>query len=157
MYEQHSRATFSSGSKPIYLSLMLSLYLSKPQERRTFPVPCRAVNQKLAPRMLLVSIRSILRSSLRDGSCELLENLLGIFPVDASIGDRDTVFETYSSQSYKSKVNRYRHTLFALLWHLLVALVDMTLNHDTHDRSLAGLDLLCQSVSNLGLIVVVLF
>lgn len=45
------------------------------------------------------------RSPLCDGGSQLLEHLLGIFPVDASVCDGNTVLQTF----------------LALLWDLLVA------------------------------------
>jgi hypothetical protein len=44
--------------------------------------------------MLLVTVDAVLRPSLGDGGRKLLEDLLGVFPVDACIGDRDTILET---------------------------------------------------------------
>jgi hypothetical protein len=44
--------------------------------------------------MLLVAVDADERPPLRHGVCELLEYLLGICPVDASISDGDAVLET---------------------------------------------------------------
>lgn len=64
----------------------------------------------------------------------------GVVPVDAGIGDADTVLKTIT----------------AALGDLLVALVDVALNHDTHDGSLALGDLLSDHGGNLWLVLVVL-
>jgi hypothetical protein len=46
--------------------------------------------------MLLVTIGAVSRPPLSDRLCEVLEHLLGVFPVDASIGDGDAVLETWA-------------------------------------------------------------
>lgn len=72
---------------------------------------------------------------------ELLENRNGIFPVDASIGDGDTLLESRKATS---------------LGHLLVALVQVRLNHDSDNAVLALADLVTNDLGDLGLILVVL-
>ena len=107
-----------------------------------------------------MAIRSLSAStnSLRKG----LEGRLGVFPADTSIGDTDTILETGFAlrgnllTSYKciSVCLFFDHTQPGL-WFLLT-LVDVALNHDTHDRILARSNLLSKDTSHLGLVLVVL-
>ena len=79
-------------------------------------------------------------SSFSDGRCKTLEDFYSAFPVDASVCDADTLLE--SDWSF----GRY----------FLVALVDIRLNHNTNDRSLASTKLVANNLCYLGLISVVL-
>jgi hypothetical protein len=71
---------------------------------------------------------------------ELLENLNGSLPVNAGVGDTDTLLEAG----------------WTLLWNLLVALVDVGLDHDTNNGTLAGADLVTNDLGDLWLVAVVL-
>jgi len=72
--------------------------------------------------------------------CQRLQRSLGIFPADTRVRDADSVLEAG----------------LALRRHLLVALVDVALDHDTHDGGLALGNLLGEHSGNLGLVLVVL-
>jgi hypothetical protein len=45
--------------------------------------------------MLLVTVGAVSRPPLGDRLCKVLEHLLSVFPIDASIGDGDAVLETW--------------------------------------------------------------
>lgn len=75
-----------------------------------------------------------------NGVGEGLQRSDSIVPVDAGVGDADTVLKTIT----------------ATRGNLLVALVDVALNHETHDGRLALGNLLRDHGGNLGLVLVVL-
>lgn len=79
-------------------------------------------------------------SSLTDSLCELLKDLNGAIPVNASISDRDTLLEA----------------CWTLLWNLLITLVNVGLDHDTDNRALTSAELVTNDLGNLWLIAVVL-
>jgi hypothetical protein len=84
--------------------------------------------------------RALVRPPLGDSRREVLESVNGALPVDASVGDGDTLFQTTR----------------ALGWDLLIALVDVGFDHDTNDASLAVADLVGNVLGYEGLVAVVL-
>lgn len=86
------------------------------------------------------AIGSDVLSSLLDGIGQLGQNEFGILPTDTCIGDGDCVFETRLS----------------FLGHLLVALVDVRFDHDTHDGFFTSGNLGREFVGDLGLVLVIL-
>lgn len=80
------------------------------------------------------------RSPRANGLGQLLEDFDGGFPVDAGVGDADAFFELG----------------WSLGGHLLVAFVDVGLDHDAYDGRLACSDLVADGLGNLGLVAVVL-
>ena len=82
----------------------------------------------------------LVRPPLSDGRGQVLERVDGALPVDASIGDGDTLLQAAR----------------ALRWDLLVALVDVGLNHDTDDAGLAVANLVGNVLCYEGLVAVVL-
>lgn len=83
---------------------------------------------------------ALVRSALCNSSSKVLEHAHSSVPVNARIGDGDALLEA----------------TWALCRNLLVALVDVGLDHDTNDAGLAVADLICDILSDLGLIAVVL-
>ena len=83
---------------------------------------------------------ALVRPALRDSSGEILEHTNSGVPINASIGDRDTLLEAAGT----------------LRGDLLVALVDVGLDHDTNNAGLAIADLVCDVLGDLGLVAVVL-
>ena len=79
-------------------------------------------------------------SSLTNGSGEILENILGSVPVDASVGNADTSLQA-------------RGTLGG---NLLVALVEVRLDHDTDNGVLTCAELVGDDLGDLGLVSVIL-
>lgn len=79
-------------------------------------------------------------TSLTDSLSQVLESGNCRFPVDAGISDRNTLLEAR----------------WTLGWDLLVALVDVGLDHDTDDGLLAGAKLVADSLGNCWLVAVVL-
>lgn len=84
--------------------------------------------------------RAILLPSGAHGRCEVFENGDGVLPVDAGISDTDTLLQRRG----------------AFLRDLLVAFVDVGLNHDANDGALSLAELLSDYGSDLGLVLVVL-
>lgn len=78
--------------------------------------------------------------SLRDSSSKVLKRLNSGIPIDASISDGDALLKTAR----------------ALGWNLLVTLVDVGLNHDTDNASLAVADLVSNVLCYKGLVAVIL-
>jgi hypothetical protein len=78
--------------------------------------------------------------AIPDRSGKILENRDGVVPVDAGIGDADALPQ--SSGAFGR--------------HLLVALVDVGLDHHTDDGSLALAKLVGDDLGNLGLVAMVL-
>lgn len=81
----------------------------------------------------------ILRPSCLNGGSKVLEYTNGGVPVYAGIGDGDALFQPAG----------------ALRWDLLVAFVDVGLNHDANDARLAFAELVRDSLRYLGLVAVV--
>lgn len=79
-------------------------------------------------------------SAIPDSSSKVLKNGDGVVPVNASISDADTLLQGG----------------WAFGRYLLVALIDVGLNHDANDGSLALAELISNDLSNLGLVAVVL-
>lgn len=79
-------------------------------------------------------------AAFSDGIGKLLEDFDGGFPVDTSIGDTDTLLETR----------------WSLGRNLLVAFVDVGLDHDTDDGFFTSTELVADNLGYLGLISVVL-
>jgi hypothetical protein len=78
--------------------------------------------------------------TLGNGCSEVLEHSLGRLPVYAGVGDGDTLLQAAGS-----------------LWrYLLVALVDVGLDHDADDAGLATADLVGNVLGYLGLVSVIL-
>jgi hypothetical protein len=77
---------------------------------------------------------------LRNSRRKVLKHSDGALPVNASIGDGDALFEAAG----------------ALGWDLLVALVDVGLDHDADDAGFAVADLICDVLGYEGLVAVVL-
>ena len=77
--------------------------------------------------------------SLRDSSSKVLKRLNSSLPIDAGISDGDALLKTAR----------------ALGWNLLVALVDIGLNHDTDNASLTVADLVSNVLGYKGLVAVV--
>lgn len=84
--------------------------------------------------------RSVLGTSDSDSICQILESGDGRLPVDAGIGDGDTLLESR----------------WTLGWNLLVALVDVGLNHNTDDGVLSGAKLVTNDLGDTWLVAVVL-
>ena len=80
-------------------------------------------------------------SSRPDGVCQLFEHVDRGGPVDAGVGDADALLERGET---------------TLGWDLLVALIDVGLDHDADDGLLALTELVADSLSDLGLVPVVL-
>jgi hypothetical protein len=83
---------------------------------------------------------ALVRPTLRNSGSKVLEHTNSGVPVNASIGDGDTLLKAAR----------------ALRGDLLVALVDVGLDHDTNDAGLAVADLVCDVLGDLGLVAVVL-
>ncbi len=83
---------------------------------------------------------ALVRPPLGDSRRKVFESVDGGLPVDASIGDGDALLQTAR----------------ALRWDLLVALIDVGLNHDTDYASLAVADLVGNVLGYEGLVAVVL-
>jgi hypothetical protein len=83
---------------------------------------------------------ALVRPALCNSGSKVLEHAHGGVPVNARIGDRDALLEAAG----------------ALRGDLLVALVDVGLDHDTNDAGLAVADLVCDVLGDLGLVAVVL-
>lgn len=79
-------------------------------------------------------------ASLADSLSQVLESGNGRIPVDAGIGDGHALPEAG----------------WTLGWDLLVALIDVGLDHDTDDRLLAGAELVADSLGDGWLVSVVL-
>lgn len=82
---------------------------------------------------------ALIRPALRNSSGKILEHANRCVPVNARIGDGDALLEAAG----------------ALWWDLLVALVDVGLNHDTDDAGLAVADLVSDLLGDLGLVAVI--
>jgi hypothetical protein len=82
----------------------------------------------------------LVRPPLGDGRRKVLESVDSTLPVNASIRNGDTLLQAAG----------------ALRWDLLVALVDVGLDHDTDDASLAVADLVGNVLGYEGLVAVVL-
>lgn len=78
-------------------------------------------------------------ASLADGGCEALEDVNRALPVDAGVGDADSLLQRGG----------------ALGGYLLVAFVDVGLDHDADDGGLTGGELLADNLCDLGLVSVV--
>ena len=100
-------------------------------------------NQSTFPPPLLLSPnlsrRAILRASSLDSIRQILEGGNGALPVDAGIGNRNALLERG----------------WSLGWHLLVALVDVGLDHDADDGLFACAQLLADDLGDAGLVAVV--
>lgn len=83
---------------------------------------------------------ALVRPALSNSSSEVLKGGDGGVPVDAGIGDGDALLKAAG----------------ALRRDLLVALVDVGLDHDTDDAGLAVADLVGHIGGDLGLVAVVL-
>lgn len=79
-------------------------------------------------------------ASVPDSCCEIFEDIDGRLPIDACIRDAHTLLESG----------------WSLGWHLLVAFINIRLDHDTDDGGLAGAELFTNDFCNLWLIPVVL-
>lgn len=86
-----------------------------------------------------ISLR-LVRPALRNSGSEVLEYINCALPVDAGIGDGDALLEAAGTLGRD----------------LLVALVDVGLDHDADDAGLAVADLVCDVLCDLGLVAVVL-
>lgn len=113
---------------------LFSLQRCKQKVIYTSPKPVHCTHLVHAVSLALV------RSALRNSSSEVLESSDGGLPVDASIGDGHALLQAAG----------------ALRWDLLVALVDVGLDHDTDDAGLAVSDLVGHILCDLGLVAVVL-
>ena len=82
----------------------------------------------------------LVRSPLSDSRRKVLKSVDGALPINASIGDGDTLLQAAR----------------ALRRDLLVAFVDVGLNHDTDDAGLAVADLVSNVLGYEGLVAVVL-
>lgn len=82
----------------------------------------------------------LVRSPLSDSRRKVLKSVDGALPINASIGDGDTLLQAAR----------------ALRRDLLVAFVDVGLNHDTNDAGLAVADLVSNVLGYEGLVAVVL-
>ena len=71
---------------------------------------------------------------------QLIQNLHGCIPTNASIGDTDALLEAR----------------WSLWWDLLISFIDVRLDHHSHDSSLALAELVSYRLSDLGLVTVVL-
>lgn len=80
-------------------------------------------------------------SSGADCIGELFENFNGRLPVDAGVGDGDTLLERRKASSG---------------WGLLVAFVDVGFDHDADDALFALTELVANRLGDLGLVLVVL-
>jgi hypothetical protein len=89
--------------------------------------------------MHTVALLSILRPALRDSSGKVLEHGDGALPVDAGIGNGDTLLESAGTFS----------------GYFLVALVDVGLDHDGNDAGLSFTDLVGDDLGDLWLVAVV--
>ena len=83
---------------------------------------------------------ALVRPALCNSGSEVLEHVDCGFPVNARIGDGDALLKAAGT----------------LRWDLLVALVDVGLDHDTDNASLAVANLVRDFLCDLGLIAVVL-
>jgi hypothetical protein len=83
---------------------------------------------------------ALVRPALSNSGSKVLERAHGGVPVNACIGDRDALLEAAG----------------ALRGYLLVALIDVGLNHDTNDAGLAVANLVCDVLGNLRLVTMVL-
>jgi hypothetical protein len=79
-------------------------------------------------------------STVTDGSSKVLEHGDGSVPVDAGIGDTDTLLQAG----------------WAFSGDLLVAFVNVGLNHDTDNGLFTLAQLVTNDLGNLGLVVVIL-
>lgn len=86
-----------------------------------------------------IRLPRVLGPPLRNSRSKVLENSDGALPVDARIGDRDALLEPAG----------------ALGGDLLVALVDVGLDHDGDDAGFAIADLVGDDLCDLGLVAVV--
>jgi hypothetical protein len=103
----------------------------------SYPAQCKFSHSQ---RLVAVGLLALELSPCPDSVGELLENIHGGVPVNASVGDRDTPLEAGR----------------ALLRDLLVASAQVALNHDTDNAVLALADLVANDLGNLGLVLVVL-
>lgn len=87
-----------------------------------------------------VAVRIVLLSAGSDRGCEILEDIHGRIPVNAGIGDADALLQTSR----------------ALRRHLLVAFVDVGLDHHTNNGFLSLFELVSDDLGDLGLVSVVL-
>jgi len=90
--------------------------------------------------MHTISLLRVLRAPLRNSSSKILEHSDGAIPVNASVGDRHALLERTG----------------ALGGNLLVALVDVGLDHDGDNAGFALADLVGDDLGDLGLVSVVL-
>lgn len=79
-------------------------------------------------------------ATLANSCVELVEHVDSCLPVNASVGDTDTVLEATRAFS----------------GHFLAASVDVGLDHDTGDRPVTSCKLRADIIDDLGLVVVVL-
>jgi hypothetical protein len=97
------------------------------------------------------------RATLFNRSGQLRKHFFGVFPINASIGDTDSIL--------KARFTFLRD--FLISYNVLLVsvfnccgsertFVDVTFNHDTHDRTLSSGYLLGDDTSNLWLIFVIL-
>lgn len=99
---------------------------------------CNANNNDFSNHFLLV--RRVELSSRPDGLGKVLQCRDGGLPVDARVGDGNTLLQAG----------------WTLGWDLLVALVDVGLDHHTDDGLLAGTELVANYLRDLWLVAVVL-
>lgn len=89
---------------------------------------------------MAIGVALVLLSALPHCRSEILEHSDGVLPVDTRVGDAHALLEAGGS----------------LRWDLLVALVDVRLDHDTNDGLLALAKLVADVLGDLGLVAVVL-
>lgn len=96
--------------------------------------------QRCHPGGRVLAGRAIYLATSPNGGGEILQHGDSVVPVNARISDADAALQAGGS----------------LLGNLLVALVDVGLDHDTNNRFLALTELVTDDLGNLGLVVVVL-
>jgi hypothetical protein len=86
-----------------------------------------------------IALALVLRPPLGNSSGQILEHSDGAFPVNAGISDGNTLLESTGAFS----------------GNLLIALVDIRLDHDSNDACLALAELVSNDLGDLGLVTVV--
>lgn len=107
---------------------------------------------------LCVSVGAGNLPALLHGLGEFCKHLLCVFPANASVSDAHTILQAILALLgyFLGTYNAVRLSKYVRM-SVVHTLVDVALYHDTHDCRLSSSHLLSKSMSDLGLVLVVLF